>query len=227
METFGARMSRLRKEKKLKRYDVAEPLGVDAETIARYERDEREPKVGDAAHIAKILGVSLEYLVTGVVSKFMHSEATGSDDDTMVVPVFHSGDSYNLPPSTEAIAKSTEYIIIPRSLVGRSAPEAQPFAAFVRDSSFERFGVRGGSYVVVNPAERVSDFDIAYIFYKGKLAFKRTQRTKDGAVYLSSGDGTASVRVPPEDAADESVFKIVGKAVAYQFDETKKIYHDI
>ena len=49
METFGARMSRLRKEKKLKRYDVAEPLGVDAETIARYERDEREPKVGDAA----------------------------------------------------------------------------------------------------------------------------------------------------------------------------------
>ena len=225
METFGARMSRLRKGKKLKRYDVAEPLGVDVETIARYERDEREPKVGDAAHIARILGVSLEYLATGVVSTFMRSEAAGGD--TMVVPVFHSGDSYNLPPSPEAIAKSTEYIIIPRRLVGRSDAGAPPFAAFVRDGSFERFGVRGGSYVVVNPAERVSDFDIAYIFYKGKLAFKRTQHTKDGAVYLSSGDGTASVRVPPEDAADESVFKIVGKAVAYQFDETKKIYHDI
>lgn len=66
METFGARLSHLRKEEGLKRYDIAEPLGVDAETIARYERDEREPKIGDAVTLANIRGISLEYLAAGI-----------------------------------------------------------------------------------------------------------------------------------------------------------------
>ena len=227
METFGARLSRLRKERKLKRYDIAEPLGIDAETVARYERDEREPKVSDAVKIANILGVSLEYLATGVISPQMHSAFPRGADDRIAVPVLASGDSCNPFPTPEIVSKCTEYIIVPLAIVGNVRHDVPPFAVVVRDGAFERFNIRAGSYVVVNPAEQVSDFDVALVYYKGKLALKRTQHAKNGTVYLSSGDGGADVAVPPEDASDGGVFQIIGKAVAYQFDETKKIYHNI
>lgn len=227
METLGRRMSRLRKEKMLKRYDIAEPLGVDAETIARYERDEREPKVSDAAAIAAILGVSLEYLATGVVSPLESSAFKCAKDDKIIVPVLDVGDLGDCAPSQDNLSKCTEYIVVPREFVGDLQNSVPPFAITVHDDAFARFGIRGGCRVVVNPAERVADFDICYIFYRGKYALKRPRRAKDGAVYLASGAEEGALRVPPEDAADEAVFKIIGKAVAYQFSETKKIHHDI
>ena len=227
METFGARLSRLRRSKNLKRWDVAEPLGVDSETIARYERGEREPKVGDAVNLANILGVSLEYLATGVASPLSHASGTFSASDRLIIPVIQSNDSYNLIPSLDTISNSTEYILISKGLVGTVQPHTPPFAIVVRDKSFEKFAIRDGSYVVINPAEYVADFDIALVFYKGKLALKRPQRVKSGSVVLASGPGDTAICVPPEDVADENIFRIVGKAVAYQFYETKKIYHNI
>ena len=227
METFGARLGRLRREKGLKRYDIAEPLGVDAETIARYEREEREPKVSDAVAIANILGVSVEYLATGIASPLKHSMYAYSADDRIVVPVLSSSDSYNIIPSTDTISVSTEHILIPKTLIGTIQPQNPPFAFIARDRSFEKFVVREGSYVVINPAERVANFDIALVFYKGKLTLKRPQYTKSGALYLFSGSNSDAIYVPAEDASDAKEFKIVGKAVAYQFEETKKIYHNI
>lgn len=227
METFGARLSRLRREKGLKRSDIAEPLGMDAETVARYERDEREPKIGDAAVIAGILGVSLEYLASGVSSVQPHVWADGSGN-WLLVPVLRAADSFDAPPSKISVAGCTDNIAVPRSIVGVVDAERPPFAFVTHDGSFEKFSVRAGSCVVVNPAEQVSDFDIALIFYKGKLALKRTQHTKDGSVRLVSGDfGDGAIVVPPEDAADAGVFCIAGKAVAYRFEETGKIRHDI
>ena len=108
METFGARLSRLRREKGLKRSDIAEPLGMDAETVARYERDEREPKIGDAAVIAGILGVSLEYLASGVSSVQSHVFADGSGD-WLLIPVLRAAEFFDAArasrlPMTEYVA---------------------------------------------------------------------------------------------------------------------------
>ncbi len=227
METFGARLSRLRREKGLKRSDIAEPLGMDAETVARYERDEREPKIGDAAVIAGILGVSLEYLASGVSSVQSHVFADGSGD-WLLIPVLRAAEFFDAAPSKNSIAGCTDNIAVPRSIVGAVDVERPPFAFVTHDGSFEKFSIRAGSCVVVNPAEQVSDFDIALIFYKGKLALKRPQHTKNGSVRLISGDfGGSAIIVPPEDAADAGVFCIAGKAVAYRFEETGKIRHDI
>ncbi|EXG78102.1 helix-turn-helix domain-containing protein [Cloacibacillus evryensis] len=227
METFGARLSRLRREKGLKRHDIAEPLGVDAETIARYEREEREPKVSDAVTIANILGVSIEYLSTGIASPQTHSVYAYGVSDRIIVPVLSSNDSYNLIPSADLIAASTEHIIMPKALIGNVQPHSQPFAIVTRDKSFEKFAIREGSYVVINPAERVANFDIALVFYKGKLTLKRPQYTRHGALYLFPGNNSDAIYVSADDAADINEFKIIGKAVAYQFEETKKIYHNI
>ena len=162
METFGARLSRLRREKGLKRSDIAEPLGMDAETVARYERDEREPKIGDAAVIAGILGVSLEYLASGVSSVQSHVFADGSGD-WLLIPVLRAAEFFDAAPSKNSIAGCTDNIAVPRSIVGAVDVERPPFAFVTHDGSFEKFSIRAGSCVVVNPAEQVSDFDIALI----------------------------------------------------------------
>ncbi|MDO5563572.1 MAG: helix-turn-helix transcriptional regulator, partial [Synergistaceae bacterium] len=190
METFGARLNRLRKEKGLKRCDIAEPLGVDAETIARYEREEREPKASDAVKIADVLGVSLEYLVTGVVSPQLRRASSYGADDRLLVPVIQCDDSHNQIPTPESVSHSTEHIVVPSSLIGRVDASKPLFAFVMRDNLFEKFSIRDTSCVVVNPAEPVADFDVALVFYKGKLALKRPQRNRDGSVCLLSGSNS-------------------------------------
>ena len=63
MATFGERLKELRKEHNLTQKEVAEHLGVAANTVAIWERDEREPK-GDDEYIrlAELFGVPLTYL---------------------------------------------------------------------------------------------------------------------------------------------------------------------
>ena len=138
METFGARLSRLRKERGLKRSDIAEPLGMDAETVARYERDEREPKIGDAAVIAGILGVSLEYLASGVSSVQSHVFADGSSD-WLLIPVLRAAEFFDAAPSKNSIAGCTDNIAVPHSIVGAVDAERPPFAFVTHDGSFKNF----------------------------------------------------------------------------------------
>jgi len=62
--TFGQKINKLRKEKKLSQIDVASAVGVSRDAISKYERDEITPSVENAKQIAIALGVSLDYLVS-------------------------------------------------------------------------------------------------------------------------------------------------------------------
>jgi len=62
--TFGQKVSKIRKEKKLSQIDVASAVGVSRDAISKYERDDIIPSVENAKKIAKILNVSLDYLVS-------------------------------------------------------------------------------------------------------------------------------------------------------------------
>ncbi len=62
--TFGQKVSKIRKEKKLSQIEVANAVGVSRDAISKYERDDIIPSVENAKKIAKILNVSLDYLVS-------------------------------------------------------------------------------------------------------------------------------------------------------------------
>ena len=68
---LGQKITKIRKEKKLSQVDVASHVGVSRDAISKYERDDIIPSVENAKKIAKVLGVSLDYLV--------------SEDDTLEV----------------------------------------------------------------------------------------------------------------------------------------------
>lgn len=62
--TLGQKITKIRKEKKLSQVDIASYVGVSRDAISKYERDDIVPSVENAKMIAKVLGVSLDYLVS-------------------------------------------------------------------------------------------------------------------------------------------------------------------
>ncbi len=61
--SFGQRLLQTRKDKKLSQDKLAKALGVHGAVIGRYERDEVKPSIEMATKIARVLEVSLDYLV--------------------------------------------------------------------------------------------------------------------------------------------------------------------
>lgn len=62
--SLGQKITKIRKEKKLSQVDIASYVGVSRDAISKYERDDIVPSVENANKIAKVLGVSLDYLVS-------------------------------------------------------------------------------------------------------------------------------------------------------------------
>ncbi len=60
--SFGSKIIEARKEKSMSQEALAKALKATPTTIGRYERDEVKPSIEVAAKIAKVLGVSLDYL---------------------------------------------------------------------------------------------------------------------------------------------------------------------
>ena len=60
---FNQKLTVLRKEKGMNMTEFAKLLGTSKQVIARYERGENTPKITTVDKYAKILGVSLQYLI--------------------------------------------------------------------------------------------------------------------------------------------------------------------
>jgi transcriptional regulator with XRE-family HTH domain len=60
--SFGSKVVEARKEKGMSQELLAKALNATPTTIGRYERDEVKPSIEVATKIAKVLGVSLDYL---------------------------------------------------------------------------------------------------------------------------------------------------------------------
>jgi len=62
---LGARIVRLREEKRLSRAALARGLGVSRDRVAKWEREKNEPPVEMLVALGDALGVSLDELMTG------------------------------------------------------------------------------------------------------------------------------------------------------------------
>ena len=62
-ETFGQRLSRLRKNLGLKQDDIAEKVNISAQAVSKWENDLSAPDISTLPIIADILNVSLDELL--------------------------------------------------------------------------------------------------------------------------------------------------------------------
>ena len=70
-ETLGRRIALYRKEKGLKQDELAEMLGVSPQAVSKWENDQTCPDIGLLPQLAKILGVTVDELLSGKAEEEM------------------------------------------------------------------------------------------------------------------------------------------------------------
>ena len=63
MNTIGSRIAKARKDMHMIQSDVADKLGVTFQAVSLWERDEAVPDTYNLIELAKVLGVSVSFLV--------------------------------------------------------------------------------------------------------------------------------------------------------------------
>ena len=95
---FNKKLTVLREEKGMNMTEFAKLLGTSKQVIARYEKGENTPKITTVAHYAKVLGVSLQYLIndectdrTGIIpsQKNTPDEQTLTEGEKMWLELYH------------------------------------------------------------------------------------------------------------------------------------------
>jgi Zn-dependent peptidase ImmA (M78 family)/transcriptional regulator with XRE-family HTH domain len=77
---WGERLRRLRKQSHLSQAYLAAQLGVDTSLISRFESGEREPSAQQAIELARVLGVSIDYLLNATAQPRFMLRGTQADD---------------------------------------------------------------------------------------------------------------------------------------------------
>ncbi|MBQ7875790.1 MAG: helix-turn-helix transcriptional regulator [Clostridia bacterium] len=65
--TLGTKIATLRKEKGLKQDDLAQMLNVSAQAVSKWENDQTCPDISLLPHLARILKVSVDDLLSGEI----------------------------------------------------------------------------------------------------------------------------------------------------------------
>ena len=68
--SFGNRVALTRKERGLSQQELADLIGTGKDIVSRYERNASSPSIEVAAKIAKVLNISLDDLVSGVITDY-------------------------------------------------------------------------------------------------------------------------------------------------------------
>ena len=63
-KTFGNLVTQLRKAKGMTQADLAEKMGITDKAVSKWERDLSYPDIASIPHLAEILGVTVDELLT-------------------------------------------------------------------------------------------------------------------------------------------------------------------
>lgn len=118
-KTLGARIAYLRKGKGTTQEELAEKMGVSSQAVSKWENDISCPDIQSLPKLAKLLGVSVDELLSGERSEVQvlgPNERKSLDELTLRVRVTsHEGDKIkvNVPMSLVKVALELGMDIIP------------------------------------------------------------------------------------------------------------------
>lgn len=88
METLGSRLKALRRQRNLTQQKIADALGVSKTSVIYWEKDENVPKHESLIALARTLGTTTEWLLSGVGVP----EKSNADIAKMEVGIYQAGD---------------------------------------------------------------------------------------------------------------------------------------
>lgn len=219
---LGERIRVAREKKGLSRPALAKELGVNPNTVWRWEVGEREPDASTILELAQTLEVSVGFLLesdkAGTARPKDESEdrLTLIDESTQIrIPVLDintaacAGGGNGLDYADFRFA---DFVIVDRSNLGVIDDLHKPFGVRVEGDSMEGVNIPNGAVIVVNPAEETPPGEVALVAYRGKWSIKGVFPRSDGSVDLLSTGGP-TVHIEKESAEDPLWFRVIGKVV--------------
>lgn len=92
METLGSRLKEARERTRLTQMQVAEKLGISNGTLSGYERNYRDPDTNTLAALARVYGVTTDYLTTGKESGEYYNDSEIENKRKEIMKIINSTD---------------------------------------------------------------------------------------------------------------------------------------
>lgn len=222
--TFKERLERLIGDEKP--FSWATRVGVAGATFSRMWNDGVPPKADSLEKIAKVTGVSIDWLLTGE-GAMMRGEVPGEASRAVAEyreeREFLSADEYVLVPRYDVTASAgpgalvaseqvVDHLAFKREWVKRLGLEAGQLALITAKGDSMEPTVRDGYLLLVDLRQRQAHQDAIYILrFDSELIAKRLQRMFDGSVKIKSDNPAYDEQLVPVDQVGK--LNIVGKVV--------------
>ena len=186
---IGARIMARRKALGMKRPELAERLGVKPNTLYRYEIGSIGIRDSMKSRIAKELGVSLAYLMSGAAEE---RRERGSEEtpEPVVPPQIYlpildqeacAGSGFNW---SDVRAGARKWMPWPTLETGGPVGPTKPYFVKVEGDSMIGANIQDGCLILVNPNAEVRSGDIAYVRWNDRCSVKGIIFYNNGRVEL-------------------------------------------
>lgn len=213
---IGERIKACRESLGMKRPELARRLGVEPNTLYRYEIGSIGIKDSIKEKIAQELGVSLGFLVEG---KERGGEGERMDPEPTVPPQIYlpvlnqeacAGSGFDW---TEVQSEVKEWMPWPTLETGGPIGPEKPYFVRVEGESMIGANIDDGCLILINPNLEVRSGDIAYIRWHERCSVKGIIFYRDGRVELRPANKDfRSIWVEKEDIEN---LEVLGKVVRW------------
>lgn len=227
----GERIKALREKMGMKRTTLAQLIGVQPNTVYRYEAGIFNIKDSMKEKIAKALNTTVSSLIAGSSDTIFSIKDDRIDPDTLEiitprkwvkVPLLDIGAcaGYGWSPDFENV-QIDSYENLPDFMVGAIDEERPPFMMRIAGDSMTDANLRDGDYAIVNPAEVVHSGDAALCQYGDfkDVAFKRVYYLPGGVLELRSANSEEDYPIiryeRDSDAWKYAPLTIIGKVMGF------------
>jgi SOS-response transcriptional repressor LexA len=212
---MGTRIKACREKKGMKRPDLARLLGVNPNTLYRYENGSIGIKDAMKSKIAEALGVSVAYLMEGGRDRLpLELEEEPTVPAQSYLPILDqeacAGNGFNWE-SVEAEVK--EWMPWPVLESGGPIGPRKPYFVRVEGESMTGANIHDGCLILVNPNVEVRSGDIAYVKWNDRCSVKGVVFYKNGRIELRPANNNfRSTWIEKEDIER---LEILGKVVRW------------
>jgi transcriptional regulator with XRE-family HTH domain len=231
---IGARIKQYRASQKMSQQELADAIDVNRGYLGQIERGEKEPSFHFLRNLLDSSGLSSEWVLRGTKSMYAtnssiqdgdHREVESLEDaelEKLSCGLFMLGEMVYVPLSSITACCGKGYTIyddyslgtaiaVTRKNIGELRSGILPFAVATEGRSMEGYGIKEGSMLIVNPAERVYSGCVAMVVYGERASIKKVYDTPDGMDLLSSSGH--KIRVTHEELSEEWGPRICGRVM--------------